>query len=153
MGPRIGQLVSVLNKSAEFGTLGKRDRGFGATTVGANDLCRSTTGATGNERQPATAALDDDASELLSTHEVRERSLAPDRKSTRLNSSHSQISYAVFCLKKKNKLFVLTLHHPQLPALRGSHNTLLQIGRMIVSMTLHDQVPRGLRHHRLLVVG
>src|SRR5205085_12282866 len=27
--------------------------------------------------------------------------LAPDRKSTRLNSSHSQISYAVFCLKKK----------------------------------------------------
>src|SRR5256886_12909200 len=27
----------------------------------------------------------------------------PDRKSTRLNSSHSQISYAVFCLEKKNK--------------------------------------------------
>src|SRR5688572_31587975 len=27
-----------------------------------------------------------------------------DRKSTRLNSSHSQNSYAVFCLKKKNKL-------------------------------------------------
>src|SRR2546427_5017188 len=27
-----------------------------------------------------------------------------DRKSTRLNSSHSQISYAVFCLKKKNRL-------------------------------------------------
>src|SRR5256886_7885910 len=26
-----------------------------------------------------------------------------DRKSTRLNSSHSQISYAVFCLKKKHK--------------------------------------------------
>src|SRR5689334_24587530 len=28
--------------------------------------------------------------------------LAEDRKSTRLNSSHSSISYAVFCLKKKN---------------------------------------------------
>src|SRR2546430_3635011 len=28
--------------------------------------------------------------------------LARDRKSTRLNSSHSQISYAVFCLKKKH---------------------------------------------------
>src|SRR5206468_12646099 len=27
----------------------------------------------------------------------------PDRKSTRLNSSHDQISYAVFCLKKKKK--------------------------------------------------
>src|SRR5688572_31248021 len=30
------------------------------------------------------------------------RLLDQDRKSTRLNSSHSQISYAVFCLKKKN---------------------------------------------------
>src|SRR5688572_31297264 len=29
------------------------------------------------------------------------RPIAQDRKSTRLNSSHSQISYAVFCLKKK----------------------------------------------------
>src|SRR2546427_9598874 len=29
--------------------------------------------------------------------------LERDRKSTRLNSSHSQISYAVFCLKKKKK--------------------------------------------------
>src|SRR2546430_3503786 len=33
-----------------------------------------------------------------------------DRKSTRLNSSHSQISYAVFCLKKKNH------HRPAQPA-------------------------------------
>src|SRR3712207_8106512 len=28
----------------------------------------------------------------------------PDRKSTRLNSSHANISYAVFCLKKKNNM-------------------------------------------------
>src|SRR3712207_6910867 len=36
---------------------------------------------------------------------------AGDRKSTRLNSSHANISYAVFCLKKKNKnkLHTLTL--------------------------------------------
>src|SRR2546430_9640076 len=33
----------------------------------------------------------------------RDRVAAEDRKSTRLNSSHSQISYAVFCLKKKKK--------------------------------------------------
>src|SRR5260221_6076252 len=33
--------------------------------------------------------------------------LISDRKSTRLNSSHTVISYAVFCLKKKN-------HHPEL---------------------------------------
>src|SRR5256886_13116501 len=32
-----------------------------------------------------------------------------DRKSTRLNSSHSQISYAVFCLKKKTKF--ITIQH------------------------------------------
>src|SRR5688572_31589040 len=31
------------------------------------------------------------------------RATGTDRKSTRLNSSHSQISYAVFCLKKKKK--------------------------------------------------
>src|SRR3712207_7443136 len=34
----------------------------------------------------------------------RELDLRPDRKSTRLNSSHANISYAVFCLKKKKKL-------------------------------------------------
>src|SRR3989442_10065316 len=32
-----------------------------------------------------------------------DRAASPDRKSTRLNSSHVRISYAVFCLKKKNK--------------------------------------------------
>src|SRR5438105_11889819 len=31
-----------------------------------------------------------------------------DRKSTRLNSSHEWISYAVFCLKKKSKIHILT---------------------------------------------
>src|SRR2546422_6689045 len=34
---------------------------------------------------------------------LRRRSGAADRKSTRLNSSHGYISYAVFCLKKKKK--------------------------------------------------
>src|SRR2546430_4400114 len=39
----------------------------------------------------------------LRPHRSRQRDggLLQDRKSTRLNSSHSQISYAVFCLKKK----------------------------------------------------
>src|SRR2546430_9893447 len=41
------------------------------------------------------------AAELIVVLSVR-RARARDRKSTRLNSSHSQISYAVFCLKKKN---------------------------------------------------
>src|SRR2546427_8626744 len=35
---------------------------------------------------------------------------ARDRKSTRLNSSHSQISYAVFCLKKKKKYEKIPYH-------------------------------------------
>src|SRR5690606_41925513 len=35
---------------------------------------------------------------------VLPRGTAPDRKSTRLNSSHVKISYAVFCLKKKKKI-------------------------------------------------
>src|SRR3712207_8230350 len=60
-------------------------------------------------------------------HEVRpahELTIAPppsDRKSTRLNSSHANISYAVFCLKKKNHNIDLrythlpeVLHHARL---------------------------------------
>src|SRR5256885_8391236 len=43
-----------------------------------------------------------------------------DRKSTRLNSSHLVISYAVFCLKKKNKQ-----HH--LIASAASHNSVILI--------------------------
>src|SRR2546428_10372436 len=40
-----------------------------------------------------------------------------DRKSTRLNSSHDQISYAVFCLKKKNKGNVIIEIYIVLPLL------------------------------------
>src|SRR2546427_11384497 len=36
-------------------------------------------------------------------HQSFDENWRRDRKSTRLNSSHSQISYAVFCLKKKKK--------------------------------------------------
>src|SRR5256886_9936822 len=39
----------------------------------------------------------------------QKRPCAEDRKSTRLNSSHSQISYAVFCLKKKKKIETIKL--------------------------------------------
>src|SRR2546430_3878640 len=43
----------------------------------------------------------------------RNSSPKPDRKSTRLNSSHSQISYAVFCLKKKNIRLQVYRHKPR----------------------------------------
>src|SRR2546430_12512722 len=49
-----------------------------------------------------------------------------DRKSTRLNSSHSQISYAVFCLKKKKKkkrtLVSLPPPHPPTHLLRPAQS-------------------------------
>src|SRR5689334_24152688 len=47
-----------------------------------------------------------------------------DRKSTRLNSSHSSISYAVFCLKKKKKKKLqLQYHNTQNPRNSTTHNT------------------------------
>src|SRR3989449_5003985 len=45
----------------------------------------------------------------------RARRLAQDRKSTRLNSSHGYISYAVFCLKKKKTNITHQPPHPLTP--------------------------------------
>src|SRR5688572_33509569 len=45
------------------------------------------------------------------TERLRRNRWHSDRKSTRLNSSHSQISYAVFCLKKKKKTSTPTPAH------------------------------------------
>src|SRR2546430_11397319 len=45
--------------------------------------------------------LADPATRKRISDELHSRGPMADRKSTRLNSSHSQISYAVFCLKKK----------------------------------------------------
>src|SRR5437868_12031554 len=52
-----------------------------------------------------------------------------DRKSTRLNSSHVSISYAVFCLKKKNKhLYHIRKHNGEVGnALHGSQTTIVLI--------------------------
>src|SRR3989475_9530326 len=51
-----------------------------------------------------------------------------DRKSTRLNSSHSQISYAVFCLKKKKKMTTLSVEPPGL-----AHRTMHVVVRQRVT--------------------
>src|SRR5256885_3513395 len=51
---------------------------------------------------PARQKLEDQASRARFDDPAAQTYLA-DRKSTRLNSSHLVISYAVFCLKKKNK--------------------------------------------------
>src|SRR2546430_13331578 len=49
-------------------------------------------------------------------------SLSSDRKSTRLNSSHSQISYAVFCLKKNNAHTHTSRRQLTAPARRSAHH-------------------------------
>src|SRR3712207_7156866 len=50
-----------------------------------------------------------------STSRPAAQRVTADRKSTRLNSSHANISYAVFCLKKKKKLKIPTLERYTYP--------------------------------------
>src|SRR3712207_6931230 len=74
-------------------------------------LFRSEAALHGSRRRPVTAATFaatiDNAARFGAAKQVRSylglvpREYGSDRKSTRLNSSHANISYAVFCLKKK----------------------------------------------------
>src|SRR5688500_19162211 len=67
-----------------------RQRAAAATRIGAGDARRAR-----RARRPLPRARTGEAA-------ARRGGAARDRKSTRLNSSHLVISYAVFCLKKKN---------------------------------------------------
>src|SRR5256886_12003842 len=69
-------------------------------------------------------------------HMLRHSRAMQDRKSTRLNSSHSQISYAVFCLKKKNQQH---LRQPGQNAARYSHS----VRRCAPASTDALALPRG----------
>src|SRR5256886_4966310 len=62
-----------------------------------------------------------------------------DRKSTRLNSSHSQISYAVFCLKKQQRLVLSPLFAPRLA--RSAHAS-------AYALQAHLRAPRVFRRPR-----
>src|SRR2546430_11400503 len=71
-------------------------------------LFRSRSGSNGQDGQGveqlmAQLGQGDPTASLIAKYIADQKAIAPsqDRKSTRLNSSHSQISYAVFCLKKK----------------------------------------------------
>src|SRR2546430_7874905 len=55
-----------------------------------------------------------------------------DRKSTRLNSSHSQISYAVFCLKKKKKMYTTPAYVVPMKLLLPVSNFIVIIQFMLV---------------------
>src|SRR6185436_8481555 len=78
---------------------------------------------------------------------VRDR----DRKSTRLNSSHQIISYAVFCLKKKKNIITCRCQNP---SPRTSYSSLLSLNEAclpfffndtatteIYTLSLHDALP------------
>src|SRR5436190_8452716 len=54
-------------------------------------------------RSPSTIAIRETSRPSTFSSRTIRSAAAPDRKSTRLNSSHTVISYAVFCLKKKKK--------------------------------------------------
>src|SRR2546430_7375345 len=87
---------------------------------------------------------------------VNDRMLAlscavPDRKSTRLNSSHSQISYAVFCLKKKRQqhpLHISSLVLNQVDRIEDRPESLLCIGvfSCVLTLAVHsNRQPRDTR--------
>src|SRR2546429_5562670 len=57
------------------------------------------------------AGLFGNLAEYFRPDPLKNRPVNRDRKSTRLNSSHGYISYAVFCLKKKRKPSYLTESH------------------------------------------
>src|SRR2546430_5985041 len=57
------------------------------------------------QREQRRRALRHEGHDDLERAEPTTTDAREDRKSTRLNSSHSQISYAVFCLKKKKKKY------------------------------------------------
>src|SRR5258708_23598040 len=60
--------------------------------------------------------------ERFEQHKAAAEFLDLDRKSTRLNSSHQIISYAVFCLKKKKKQKSTWIRHQHSSTFRTSHD-------------------------------
>src|SRR5258708_14743453 len=83
-----------------------RDHAYGDALGGERLLRRERDrdlGAGGDDRRAGAGALRDHVAAARDRRDRRGRALHErDRKSTRLNSSHQIIPYAVFCLKKKN---------------------------------------------------
>src|SRR5206468_6915080 len=95
--------IATPNKAYEYATAGK------AMVVADLPALKTLLGDAATYYEPGNAMdlargvstlLYDDELRLRLGREARAR-ISTDRKSTRLNSSHDQISYAVFCLKKK----------------------------------------------------
>src|SRR3712207_7934102 len=73
----------------------------GDVAVGADHQVAGAVGVEVQHHERGLAAVDDQPLLVVEGGDPAERALPGDRKSTRLNSSHANISYAVFCLKKK----------------------------------------------------
>src|SRR2546430_13438921 len=120
-------------------------------------ICRNSRGGATATMRPASSSTMRDASNNASRRSCVTNTIvfcrrcasarnSRDRKSTRLNSSHSQISYAVFCLKKKTQhdrlQFVivpaLTISHEPTHAVLALHRT---ADPHIQSSVVHAQLP------------
>src|SRR5256885_8093909 len=99
-------LVSRLDQDIDRrreGGLAKRDRGAGNAQCVRRAGRRADTSAAANSHEADAGPLHWPPVAVTYAHAHRlPRQRLTDRKSTRLNSSHLVISYAVFCLKKKN---------------------------------------------------
>src|SRR5256886_13548624 len=98
---------------------------------------------------PSTERFDDTAGALRFLHAQRfvdpNRIGVIDRKSTRLNSSHSQISYAVFCLKKKD-------HPASMVTNRTSHSNFISLNLRLPYTCIRTSTQHHLpvRHSRTM---
>src|SRR5256886_9733400 len=89
----------------------------------------------------------------ISTLQLLISSFIRDRKSTRLNSSHSQISYAVFCLKKKKinedvtangRLHLYAVHFMlPLPTVRVELNFVSRVRTRVKLNSFHTRWPNS----------
>src|SRR5256886_10619242 len=117
------------------------------TTAGAKTLTASYAGSTnfaGSTSSPGTPHTVNPAgtTTTITSHTPdpsavgQAVSFALDRKSTRLNSSHSQISYAVFCLKKK-KIYTVPPFRPLSATVNVAYNLNWMV---IIAPSLHHQL-------------
>src|SRR5256886_6929318 len=103
---------------------------------------------------PLTYANYLDLEKLLTLQKPRSTPAEQDRKSTRLNSSHSQIPYAVFCLKKKKNRDPTFRPTSPLPATRprsplptpSSHTRILSLHAPAAALYRPHLVPTNYTH-------
>src|SRR2546430_7203580 len=120
--PKNPNRIYVSQTSGWFGQIIQRSDNGGKTWIQpGTPPGEPTTGPGGTPKGESNKFVYDTSAETgapLTTHQFYDGTQHPwefkrvwhlDRKSTRLNSSHSQISYAVFCLKKKRTVFPVDL--------------------------------------------